>query len=116
MHPDTKKYNDAQTPGDRAICQLLGERSTAICLRRKTRYGTPIRFGSSMVTHRRVQQTEELRTIAFLERPVLSGGRTDKGRHFQSRRRRYTAASQIDTEKLQIWLTQAREPSGTTRT
>jgi hypothetical protein len=25
MHFDTKKYNKAQAPGDRAICQLLAE-------------------------------------------------------------------------------------------
>lgn len=26
MHPDTGKYNRAQGPADRAICQLLAER------------------------------------------------------------------------------------------
>ena len=25
MHADTRKYNKAQAPGDRAICQLLAE-------------------------------------------------------------------------------------------
>ena len=25
MHPDTRKYNQAQTPSDRAICELLAK-------------------------------------------------------------------------------------------
>ena len=25
MHPDTKAYNDAKSPGDRAICRLLSK-------------------------------------------------------------------------------------------
>jgi hypothetical protein len=25
MHPDTHKYNEAQAPADRAICELLAE-------------------------------------------------------------------------------------------
>jgi hypothetical protein len=47
MHPDTKKYNDAQSPKDRAICQLLAEQIDHGLPEAETRYGTAIPYGFS---------------------------------------------------------------------
>jgi hypothetical protein len=50
MHSDTKKYNGAQVPIDRAICQLLADQIDRNLPEATTRYGTPILCGFSMAT------------------------------------------------------------------
>ena len=59
--------------------------------------------------HRRVQQAEELHTLALLERPVLPGEGLKKEGSFQAAEARYTAVDQVDTETLGRWLAEARE-------
>ena len=50
MHSDTKKYNGAQAPIDRAICQLLAEQIDRNLPEADNKIWQPILYGFSMVT------------------------------------------------------------------
>lgn len=50
MHADTTKYNRAQGPADRAICQLLAKEIDRALPDAENKSGTRIRSGSSTET------------------------------------------------------------------
>jgi hypothetical protein len=113
VHPDTKAYNDAQAPGDRAICQLLAkqiERGLPEA-ENKVWHAHPVWFldGNPIVGYSKLKNCVRL---LFWSGQSFEVKGLEKEGSFKAAEVRYTAADQVDTEKLQLWLTEARETQG----
>jgi len=109
MHPDVKKYNDSQAPGDRAICQLLAkeiERDLPEA-ENKVWHAHPVWFldGNPIVGYSKLKNC--VRLLFWSGQSFREEGLTKEGT-FKAAEARYTAAGQIDIEKLQVWLNEAR--------
>ena len=110
MHSDTKKYNTAQSPTDRAICQLLAERidSGLPEAENKIWHGGPVWFldGNPIVGYSKMKSCVRL---LFWSGQSFEEKGLEKEGTFKAAERRYTAADQVDSDDLQRWLTKARE-------
>jgi hypothetical protein len=110
MHPDTKKYNDAQAPGDRAICQRLAREIDRQLpeAENKIWHAHPVWFldGNPIVGYSKLKNC--VRLLFWSGQSFQAEGLTKEGT-FKAAEARYTAAGQIDTEKLQAWLAEARD-------
>ena len=109
MHPDVKKYNDSQAPGDRAICQLLAKQIERDLpeAENKVWHAHPVWFldGNPIVGYSKLKNC--VRLLFWSGQSFKEEGLTKEGT-FKAAEARYTAAGQIDIEKLQVWLNEAR--------
>jgi hypothetical protein len=109
MHPDTKKYNDAQPPGDRAICRALAREIDRNLpeAENKIWHAHPVWFldGNPIVGYSKLKNC--VRLLFWSGQSFEEEGLTKEG-SFKAAEMRYTEAGQIDTEKLQVWLSEAR--------
>jgi hypothetical protein len=109
MHRDTKAYNDAHAPGDRAICQLLAREIDRNLpeAENKIWHAHPVWFldGNPIVGYSKLKNC--LRLLFWSGQSFKEPGLTKEGTH-KAAEARYTAADQVDTEKLQLWLAEAR--------
>jgi uncharacterized protein YdhG (YjbR/CyaY superfamily) len=110
MHPDTKAYNGAQAPSDRAVCQLLAkqiERSLPEA-ENKVWHAHPVWFldGNPVVGYSK--QKDCVRLLFWSGQSFKEKGLKKEG-SFKAAEVHYAAADEVDTEKLQLWLTEARE-------
>jgi hypothetical protein len=110
MHSDTKKYNGSQSPIDRAICQLLAEQIDRNLPEadNKIWHAHPVWFldGNPIVGYSKLKNC--VRLLFWSGQSFEEEGLKKEGR-FKAGEVRYTAANQIDTEKLQRWLAKARD-------
>lgn len=110
MHPDTRKYNDAQEAGDRAICQLLAKQIDRNLpeAENKVWHAHPVWFleGNPIVGYSKLKNC--IRLLFWSGQSFEEPGLTNEG-SFKAAEVRYTAADQVDTRKLQRWLAEARE-------
>ena len=110
MHADTKKYNRAQVPSDRAICQLLADQIDCGLpdAENKIWHAHPVWFleGNPIVGYSKLKDC--VRLLFWSGQSFKEKGLKKEGT-FKAAEARYTAADQVDTEKLQLWLTEARE-------
>lgn len=110
MHPDTTKYNDAQEPVDRAICQLLAKQIDRGLpeAENKIWHAHPVWFleGNPIVGYSKLKHC--VRLLFWSGQSFEEAGLTMEG-SFKAAEVRYTAADQVDTGKLQRWLAEARE-------
>jgi len=110
MHSDTKKYNAAQAPLDRAICQLLAEQIDRNLPEadNKIWHAHPVWFldGNPIVGYSKLKNC--VRLLFWSGQSFKEEGLKKEG-SFKAAEVRYTAADQIDTEKLQRWLAKARD-------
>ena len=110
MHADTKKYNQAQAPSDRAICQLLADAIDRGLpdAEHKVRHAHRVCFldGNPIVGYSKLKDC--VRLLFWSGQSFNEIGLKKEGT-FKAAEARYTAADQVDTEKLQLWLTEARE-------
>jgi hypothetical protein len=109
MHPDTKEYNDAQAPGDRAICKRLA-RQIDLHLpeaQNKVWHAHPVWFldGNPIVGYSKLKNC--VRLLFWSGQSFQEEGLKKEGT-FKAAEVRYTAVDQVDTEKLRGWLTEAR--------
>jgi hypothetical protein len=109
MHPDTREYNEAQAPNDRAICQLLAkliDRNLPEA-ENKVWHAHPVWFldGNPIVGYSKLKNCVRL---LFWSGQSFEEDELKKEGTFKAAEVRYTAADQVDTEKLQRWLTKAR--------
>ena len=109
MHSDTEKYNAAQPFADRAICQRLAEQVDR-CLpdaENKIWHAHPVWFldGNPIVGYSKLKNG--VRLLFWSGQSFEEGGLTKEG-SFKAAEARYTSVDQIDTEKLQRWLAEAR--------
>jgi hypothetical protein len=110
MHADTKKYNDAQSPNDRAVCRLLAEQIDRGLQEAENKiwHGHPVWFleGNPIVGYSKLRGSVRLlfwSGQSFAEEVLKKEG------SFKAAEIRYMAADQVDTDDLRRWLTKARD-------
>lgn len=110
MHSDTKKYNKAQAPGDRAICQLLAEQIDRNLpeAENKIWHAHPVWFldGNPIVGYSKLKDC--VRLLFWSGQSFAEEGLEKEG-SFKAAEARYTAVDQVDTMKLGRWLAEARD-------
>jgi hypothetical protein len=110
MHSETKKYNEAQAPGDRAICQLLAQQidRTLPEAENKIWHAHPVWFldGNPIVGYSKLKDC--VRLLFWSGQSFEEKGLRMEG-SFKAAEARYTAVDQVDTEKLGRWLAEARD-------
>lgn len=110
MHPDTKKYNQAQTPADRAICNLLAKQIDAHLpeAENKVWHAHPVWFldGNPIVGYSKLKNCVRL---MFWSGQSFEEDGLEKEGSFKAAEARYTSAKEVDTEKLERWLVEARD-------
>ena len=110
MHSDTKKYNEAQAPTDRAICQLLAEQIDRNLPEAESKiwHAHPVWFldGNPIVGYSKLK--DSVRLLFWSGQSFEEEGLTKEG-GFKAAEVRYTGADHVDTETLQRWLAKARD-------
>jgi hypothetical protein len=110
MHADTKKYNEAQNPDDRAVCQLLAEQIDHGLpeAENKIWHGHPVWFleGNPIVGYSKLKGGVRL---LFWSGQSFAEDTLEKEGTFKAAEMRYTAADQVNTKDLRRWLTKGRE-------
>ncbi len=110
MHLDTRKYNETQPPSDRAICHLLAAHIDRGLPEadNKIWHAHPVWFldGNPIVGYSKLKDC--VRLLFWSGQSFEEEGLTKEG-SFKAAEVRYTAAKQVDTEKLRRWLAEARD-------
>ena len=110
MHPDTKTYNKAQAAPDRAICDRLAkliDRGLPEA-ENKIWHAHPVWFldGNPIVGYSKLKNC--VRLLFWSGQSFKEKGLKKEG-SFKAAELRFTDADEIDAEKLEIWLGEARE-------
>ena len=110
MHPDTQKYNAAQQPEDRQICEVLAHEIDNLLPEadNKIWHAHPVWFlaGNPVVGYSKLKNCVRLlfwSGQSFEEEALKNEG------SFKAAEARYTSVAQINKEDLQRWLTKARD-------
>ena len=110
MHPDTRKYNTALAPADRAICKRLADAIDAALPEAENRiwHAHPVWFldGNPIVGYSKLKSC--VRLLFWSGQGFREEGLTKEG-SFKAAEARYTAADQVDSRKLSRWLAESRE-------
>ena len=110
MHADTKKYNEAQAPADRAICRLLAAEIDRGLPEAENRiwHAHPVWFldGNPVVGYSKLKDC--VRLLFWSGQSFEETGLSREG-SFKAAEARYTSVDQIDAGKLGRWLAEARE-------
>jgi hypothetical protein len=110
MHADTKAYNAAQAPGDRAICRLLAEEIDRRLpeAENKIWHAHPVWFlgGNPVVGYSKLK--DSVRLLFWSGQSFKEKGLTKEGT-FKAAEARYTAVDQVDARKLGRWLAESRD-------
>ena len=110
MHPDTLAYNDAQSPDDRAICDLLAREIDRALpeTENKIWHRHPVWFldGNPVAGYGKLKSC--IRLLFWSGQSFDEAGLQNEG-SFKAAEARYTAAAQVDVETLRRWLGKARD-------
>jgi hypothetical protein len=110
MHRDTIQYNQAQSPTDRLICELLASQIDAAMpdAENKVWHAHPVWFldGNPVVGYSKLK--DSVRLLFWSGQSFVSPGLKPEGK-FKAAEARYAAPDQVDTESLHRWLAEARE-------
>jgi hypothetical protein len=110
MHSDTKKFNEAQAPSDRAICRLLAEQIDRKLPESENKiwHAHPVWFldGNPIVGYSKLKDC--VRLLFWSGQSFEQVGLKKEG-SFKAAEVRYTAVDQVDTDKLGRWLGEARD-------
>ena len=110
MHADTRKYNNAQAPADRAICKLLAaEIARALPeAENKIWHAHPVWLldGNPIVGYGKLKDCVRL---LFWSGQSFKAKGLKKGGKFKDAEARYTSADQVDTKALARWLAESRD-------
>lgn len=110
MHPDTERYNAAQTPEDRETCELLAREIDRHLAEAENRiwHAHPVWFldGNPIVGYSKLKGC--VRLLFWSGRSFEEEGLKEEGT-FKAAEARYTAADEVDTADLARWLAKARE-------
>lgn len=110
MHADTASYNKAQTPNDRAICQLLAAQIDDGLpeAENKIWHAHPVWFldGNPIVGYSKLKDC--IRLLFWSGQSFAEKGLAKEG-SFKAAEARYTAVDQVNTEELRRWLAKARD-------
>lgn len=110
MHPETTKYNTAQAPEDRGICEMLAREIARNLPEAENRlwHAHPVWFidGNPIVGYSKLKDC--VRLLFWSGRSFDEQGLNEEG-SFKAAEARYTAADQVDAGDLARWLAKARE-------
>ena len=110
MHPDTLTYNEAQSPADRAICDLLAEHIDRHLpeAENKIWHRHPVWFldGNPIVGYSKLKDC--VRLLFWSGQSFKEKGLTKEGT-FKAAEARYTGVEQVNADKLKRWLAEARD-------
>lgn len=110
MHPDTRKYNQAQAPKDREICNLLAREINKNLpdAENKEWHAHPVWFldGNPIVGYSKLK--DSVRLLFWSGQSFKEEGLKKEG-SFKAAEVRYTDIDQVKTAELKRWLGQARE-------
>ena len=110
MHPDTRKYNKAQAPADREICELLALEIDSHLpeAENRTWHAHPVWFldGNPIVGYSKLKAC--VRLLFWSGQSFDEKGLTEEG-SFKAAEVRYTAADQVNKKDLKRWLGKARD-------
>jgi uncharacterized protein YdhG (YjbR/CyaY superfamily) len=110
MHPDTKKYNEAQSSPDREICTLLAQEIHRNLpeAENKIWHAHPVWFldGNPIVGYSKLKNCVRL---LFWSGQSFGVEDLKAEGSFKAAEARYTSADQVDTEQLARWLARARD-------
>ena len=110
MHPDTRAYNDAQSPGDKAICDLLADEIGRALpdAENKVWHSHPVWFldGNPVAGYSKLKSC--VRLLFWSGQSFDEPGLADEGR-FKAAEARYTDVAQVDAAALPRWLGKARD-------
>jgi hypothetical protein len=110
MHADTKAYNAALAPADRAICRILAQEIDRHLpeAENKVWHAHPVWFldGNPIVGYSRLK--DGVRLLFWSGESFRTKGLEKEG-GFKSAGARYTAVDQVDTRRLARWLAESRD-------
>lgn len=110
MHADIAKYNESQSPAERAICRLLAEQIDRGLPEAESKiwHATPVWFldGNPIVGYGKLKGC--IRLLFWSGQSFATKGLTPEGK-FKAAEARFTAVEQIDAATLQRWLAESRE-------
>ena len=110
MHPDATKYNEAQAPEDREICELLAREIDRNLpeAENKIWHAHPVWFldGNPIVGYSKLKSC--VRLLFWSGQSFEEEGLTKEG-SFKAAEARYTAPDEVDVGDLERWLAKARE-------
>ena len=110
MHADTQRYNNAQQPGERAICRLLAleiDRHLPEA-ENKVWHAHPVWFldGNPVVGYSRLKDC--VRLLFWSGQSFKEKGLAKEG-SFKAAEARFTDVGQVEAKKLKRWLAEARD-------
>jgi hypothetical protein len=110
MHPDTRKYNEALSPGDRAVCDILAQAIEKHLpeAENKVWHAHPVWFldGNPIVGYSKLKTC--VRLLFWSGQSFEEDGLANEG-SYKAAEARYTAADQVNTQDLKRWLAKARD-------
>jgi len=110
MHADTRRYNDAQQPGERAICRLLAREIDRHLpeAENKVWHAHPVWFldGNPVVGYSRLKDC--VRLLFWSGQSFKEKGLVKEG-SFKAAEARFTDVAQVEAKKLKRWLAEARD-------
>jgi uncharacterized protein YdhG (YjbR/CyaY superfamily) len=110
MHPDTRKYNAAQAPADREICELLAQEIDRDLpeAENKIWHAHPVWFldGNPIVGYSKLKGC--IRLLFWSGQSFGEKSLKEEGT-FKAAEVRFTAADQIDRKDLKRWFGKARD-------
>ena len=110
MHADTRGFNDAQQPGERAICRLLAQEIDRHLpeAENKVWHAHPVWFldGNPVVGYSRLKDC--VRLLFWSGQSFEEPGLAKEG-SFKAAEARFTDVGQVDAKKLKRWLAEARD-------
>lgn len=110
MHPETLSYNEAQSPGDRAICQALAREIDRALpdAENKVWHSHPVWFldGNPIVGYSKLKDCVRL---LFWSGQSFEEAELGKEGSFKAAEFRYASADQINVSSLRRWLAKARD-------
>ena len=110
IHPDTQLYNDAQTPTDQAICNLLSKEIDRNLpeAENKIWHAHPVWFldGNPIVGFSKLKNC--VRLLFWSGQSFEEEGLQKEG-SFKAAEARYTDVDQVNTKDLKRWLGKARD-------
>lgn len=110
MHPDIQSYNNAQSPTEREICDLLATEISAGLpeAENKIWHAHPVWFlnGNPVVGYSKLKGGIRL---LFWSGQSFDEAALQKEGSFKAAEMRYTAAGQVNKKDLKRWLKKARD-------
>jgi hypothetical protein len=110
MHPDTRKYNEAQAPEEREICERLVREIDRHLpeAENKIWHAHPVWFldGNPIVGYSKLKGC--IRLLFWSGQSFEEEGLKKEGT-FKAAEARYKAADEVDTDALARWLAKARD-------